>query len=499
MFKKLSLLVTVPVIIIFLSLTLTNCSKVVKKEEIKPALIKKTEKEFYNFKTTFKAKDHLATIAVIPENWPNDTENLLSHGSLVTELIEKGFRVIATNNLYGMLPFNGKLKDLDLKELKKRMGVDAIIIYKTSGDSINKAFFRLVDTQTSEILVANSVIMPKSIKDEILFKTIASEISETFRLKKFQTVENYDKQLDEKSFSKFYNFKTVPTPVISKKSIVILNSKWPEKDDILSFEKYNLLVSELMSRGLKIYEDNQLYNLFYESRSNKITQEDSDNDSTKIKANPVSLNPKSTFLNTISFSRIKEYIKEVDALLLYTIDSNFLKRYSSFLINLDDGNIISSSSLNIPSVSQVEKVLISLARDIANSVKTENPVIINDDFKKDNFISYDKSKQTILNENKIYQNSKTELKVKPAVIGGFKEYKKIVTRYGKGLKGVVSLSFIVNRYGGIKDIKVRNKKQISKKLKNAGIKVIRDLRYNPGKNFDDISVDVLVDLSVKFE
>jgi len=167
-----------------------GCTRQIVKPEVKPEVStpkQNTAKQYYNFKTVSQAETPLAIIAVIPENWPFDEENSLTYGVLNTELIQRGFHVVSLNNLYDLVETKyiqlGFYKNLNYKQMKEKLKIDAILVYQSSGTNIDKASFRLVDASTSEILLSSSFIVGDEVLDELCYKAIVSEIEKVYKSK----------------------------------------------------------------------------------------------------------------------------------------------------------------------------------------------------------------------------------------------------------------------------------------------------------------------------
>lgn len=160
-------------------------------------------------------------IAVIPENWYwLGTPNFLPR-ALITEFLDLGFQVVERSQLETIfrelkLDASGIVKDEDkksiapqgvnlgildktsIKKIGELLGVDAILvsyIVPTYSDGIAKATFRLVNTETAEVLfsitIINATEYPAS--TQLLIKSISSNIK--------QLLEGEEKILSEKNGS----------------------------------------------------------------------------------------------------------------------------------------------------------------------------------------------------------------------------------------------------------------------------------------------------------
>jgi len=159
---------------------------------------------------TIKSKNTQITnnikIAVIPENWYwVGTPNFLPR-ALITEFLDLGFTVVERSQLERIfsevkLDLSGAVKDeqtkrktaegiefgvLDKTSIKKTgelLGVDALLItyiVPTYDDNIDKATFRLVNSETAQVLFSITVINNKTdiVAVDKIIETISANIKQ---------------------------------------------------------------------------------------------------------------------------------------------------------------------------------------------------------------------------------------------------------------------------------------------------------------------------------
>jgi len=506
------------------------------KEEIKPPLtVKATEqvkKEikspptiYYNFKTASQAQTPLATIAVIPENWPYDKEDDMTYGALTTELIQQGFHIVYLNNLYDQIESKylqlGYYNNLFYKKVKEKMKVDAVLIYESTGATLGKTSFRLVDSGTSEILVAGSYILKENITDEIVFKAVANEVSKVYKYR--VESERSDFNLGISDYSAYYEFKTQPTPKLPLYSLTVLNSSWPEKKDAYTFEKKNLVIAELMKKNIRVYDENLLYYGLFDKIVDYNFKQIVFFDSTHVLFGKYRQEKSNaSFLNKLQVSEISK-ILPVDGLFLYDIKES-KSRFNYQVVSINDGKVLSSSSVNIPKYDFEEKLIAQTVREMSDAVVAKNKVINTATYLNDDTYFYEGSTpyKDITDKMKEYERLKSappepvkpvvtfkqkdvyeyeEVFVKPELKIDEEALKVLFESSKKYIKQQITVivSYIVTKDGKTSNIVIDDENNPNYITKQAISSFVKQLKYNPGKDTENNPVKVRIKQWFKIE
>ena len=159
---------------------------------------------FY-LKTVVNPSHSKVKVAVLPENWDYYWVSAFAYRSLITELMDVGFKVIERSNLVSILneqklQNSGLVEDrenflyetrtldrIKIAKLGKLLGVDKLVLIYVvpSGRKLNMATIRMVDVESSVVLTSTTVIIPTKGEDvDVIMKQVASDIAESIRTRK---------------------------------------------------------------------------------------------------------------------------------------------------------------------------------------------------------------------------------------------------------------------------------------------------------------------------
>lgn len=161
----------------------------------------------HNFylKTTVNPSRSNVKIAVISENWDYYWVSAFAYRSLITELMDVGFKVVERSNLLrildeqklqnsGLVENNEKLlfemHTLDktsIAKFGKVLGVDKLVLVYVvpSGRKLNMATIRMVDVESAVVLTSTTIIIPTRGEDvDVIMKQVAYDMAESIRTRK---------------------------------------------------------------------------------------------------------------------------------------------------------------------------------------------------------------------------------------------------------------------------------------------------------------------------
>jgi hypothetical protein len=161
----------------------------------------------YYIKTVPSQKNYIAKVAMIQENWDNYWVSSISYRSLITELMDVGFKVIEMENLDKILDeqkrqYSGLVDDskdelesndtgflnkTTIAQIGKMLDVEYLIpVYvMPSNRKVNMATVRLVSVETGEVITSTTIVTPLLGKDvDIVMKQVALDMGESFIEKK---------------------------------------------------------------------------------------------------------------------------------------------------------------------------------------------------------------------------------------------------------------------------------------------------------------------------
>jgi len=313
----------------------------------------------------------------------------------------------------------------------------------------------------------------------------------------------------------FNEFKTTYTPTSPNLSVVLMNSEWPYKSGLYTFEKQNLITAYLMSNKIKVYDENPLYYALFD----KIVKYEFFNtvffDSTHVLFGKLEDNKgHANFINKLNISEVSKYLNTEAVLLYYTEESKNKLNYN--IVNLSDGKIIASSSANIPKIDKEEDLIKKMITDISQVIPAKKKTIKNNDYLLDSYFTYDgdiidKDILVATKPIKIVEEKKSEIsitkdiyefkdvKTKPRLKGGMKELNNLVDMFRpKLIKGFANTEFIVDKQGKVKDIIILNSSEVNPILQEAAKLVLNKMEYIPGKDESGNDVNVRMILKISF-
>jgi hypothetical protein len=159
----------------------------------------------YYIKTVPPPESHIASVALIQENWDNFWISGITYRALITELMDVGFKVVEMENLdtileeqkrqySGLVEENeelvgetGFLNKTSIARIGKMLGVDYLVpVYVIpTGRKVNMATVRLVSVESGEVITSTTIVAPTLGQDvDVIMKQVALDIAESFTQKK---------------------------------------------------------------------------------------------------------------------------------------------------------------------------------------------------------------------------------------------------------------------------------------------------------------------------
>mgnify|MGYP006158902555 FL=1 len=159
----------------------------------------------YYIKTVPPPKSHIASVALIQENWDNFWISGITYRALITELMDVGFKVVEMENLdiildeqkrqySGLVEENeelvgetGFLNKTSIARIGKMLGVDYLVpVYVIpTGRKVNMATVRLVSVESGEVITSTTIVAPTLGQDvDVIMKQVALDIAESFTQEK---------------------------------------------------------------------------------------------------------------------------------------------------------------------------------------------------------------------------------------------------------------------------------------------------------------------------